>query len=130
MSLSEEERKAIVNLEIEKAENTFVQVGKLMELGYWDTVANRLYYSVFHAATALLINDGHQVNTHKGIIALLGQHYVKTNKLSSADGRLYSDLQSMRNNSDYNCSYDATEEEIFPLVPKVRTFIENVKALI
>lgn len=71
MSLSEEERKAIVNLEIEKAENTFAQVSKLTELGYWDTIANRLYYSAFHAATALLINDGYRVNTHKGIIALL-----------------------------------------------------------
>lgn len=130
MSLSEEERKAIVNLEIEKAENTFAQVSKLTEFGYWDTIANRLYYSAFHAATALLINDGYRVNTHKGIIALLGQYYVRTNKMSAADGKLYSDLQSMRNNSDYNCSYDATEEDIRPLIPKVNAFIENIKALI
>ena len=43
MSLTEEERKIIVGLELEKARNTFGQIEELRKLGYWDTLANRLY---------------------------------------------------------------------------------------
>ena len=49
MSLNEEERRIIVNLELEKATNTMTQIPELQKLGYWDNIANRLYYAVFHA---------------------------------------------------------------------------------
>ena len=126
MSLNDEERKILVSLEIEKAESTFSQIKELRRLEYWDTIANRLYYSLFHAVTALLIHDSHPVNTHKGVIALFGNYYVRTGIFSSDDGRLYSDLQTMRNNSDYNCSYDATKKEIEPLIEPTQTLIKKI----
>ena len=43
MSLTDEERSIIVRLELEKARNTFRQTEELRKLGYWDTIANRLY---------------------------------------------------------------------------------------
>lgn len=49
MSLNDEERKAIVTLEYEKAYSTFSGVQTLADNGMWDFVANRLYYSAFHA---------------------------------------------------------------------------------
>ena len=44
MSLNDDERRIIVKLEFEKATNTFAQIKELQKLGYWDTIANRLYY--------------------------------------------------------------------------------------
>ncbi len=78
MSLNDEERRIIVNLELEKAINTMAQIPELQRLGYWDNIANRLYYAVFHAVNALLINDGRPVNTHRGVIALFGNYYIHT----------------------------------------------------
>ena len=126
MSLSNEERKILVALELEKAESTFSQIKELQRLEYWDTIANRLYYSVFHAVTALLIHDSHPVNTHKGALALFGNFYIRTGLFSSEDGRLYSDLQMMRNNSDYNCSYNATQKEIEPMIEPAQLLIEKI----
>ena len=62
MSLNEEERRIIVSLELEKATNTMAQIPELQKLGFWDNIANRLYYAVFHAVNALPIHDGHPVN--------------------------------------------------------------------
>ena len=59
-------------------------------------------------------------------IALFGNYYIRTGIFSSEDGRLYSDLQTMRNNSDYNCSYNATEKEIEPLIKPVQLLIEKI----
>ena len=66
MSLSDEERKTTVRLQMEKAHKNFEQIELLSKAGYWDNVANRLYYSLFHAVSALLIRDGYSVSTHRG----------------------------------------------------------------
>ena len=73
MALADEERRIIVQLELEKAQSIMAQIENLKMLGYWDNIANRLYYAIFHAVSALLINDGHSVNTHKGVVVLFGE---------------------------------------------------------
>ena len=130
MSLSEEERTIIVVLEIEKAQRIFSQINRLAELGYWDNVANRLYYSLFHAVSALLIQDGHKVSTHKGLAAAFGQYYVKTGVVGADDGRLYAQLQALREKSDYNCTYDAEEEDIRPRIEQAKALIDKITQLI
>ena len=71
MTLSPTERKIVVGLELEKANSIFSQIEVLQNAGFWDNIANRLYYSLFHAVSALLINEGLPVNSHKGL-ALVG----------------------------------------------------------
>ena len=126
MSLTDEERDIIVTLELEKAVNTMAQIPKLQQLGYWDNIANRLYYAVFHAVNALLINDGHLVNTHRGLISLFGNYYIRTGIFFFYFLKLYSNLQTIRNNSDYNCSYNATQQEIEPMIAPAQKLITKI----
>lgn len=130
MNLSDDERRIVVGLEYEKAQTIFGQIEGLRGLGYWDIIANRLYFSVFHAVAALLIHDGHKVNTHRGVMSVFGQYYIRTGLLPSVFGRLYSDLQIMRNNSDYNCSYSTTREEIEPLIDSASLLIDKIGEMI
>lgn len=53
MSLREEERQVIVTLELEKADKTWAQMEVQIEAEQWELVANRLYYALFHAVSAL-----------------------------------------------------------------------------
>lgn len=130
MSLNEEERKIIVGLEIEKAENIVTQINELEKLSYWDNIANRLYYALFHAVSALLIFDKHNVSTHKGSIVLFGQFYIKTGVFNINDGRLFSQLQTIREKSDYNCAYQTSEDEIKPLIYPTIELIKRIKLYI
>lgn len=130
MSLNEEERKIIVCLEIEKAENIVSQINELEKLSYWDNIANRLYYALFHAVSALLIFDKHNVSTHKGSIVLFGQFYIKTGVFNINDGRLFSQLQTIREKSDYNCAYQTSEDEIKPLIYPTIELIKRIKLYI
>ena len=111
MSLSDEERRIMVQLEMERARKTFNEVDILKAAELWNGVSNRLYYAVYHAISALLIHDGHQVNTHHGSHAMFGQQYVKTGILPADYGRLYNQLQTMREQSDYNCAFEADPDE-------------------
>lgn len=130
MSLSEEERQIVVHLEIEKAHRIFSQIEALKRLGYWDNIANRLYYALFHAVSALLIHDGHNVGTHKGVVVAFGQHYIRTGVFPLSDGKLYSQLQTIREKSDYNCTYDMQEKDLLPLITPSKLLIEKIAAAI
>ncbi len=130
MSLSDEERNTIVRLEIEKSKNTFAEVIALVNAGLWSGAANRLYYAVFHAVSALLVHDRHQVNTHQGSHALFGLHYIKTGILPSEFGHLFGQLQTMRENSDYNCIYDVKPEELQERIEPSRQMIRAIETLI
>lgn len=123
MSLREEDRMSLVELEIEKAERIFAENEGLVEKGYWSTLANRLYYALFHAVSALLIFDHHEVGSHKGAAIRFHQYYVHTGTFSADEGAFYSQMQTMREKADYNCYYDVGEDEI-------RAKIEPAKALI
>lgn len=130
MSMNDEERKTLVTLELEKAKRTMAEVDSLLQGEFWNGVASRLYYAVFHAVSALLIHDKHQVNTHNGSHALFGLHYVKTGIFPVAYGKLYNQLQTLREQSDYNCIYDIDPEELTGKIQPAKQFIIDIERLI
>lgn len=127
MSLSDEERTIMVQREYEKALAFFRQARKNEVIGEWDVVANRLYYAVFHAVSALLINDGRKVGSHKGTVLTFGQHYVRTGIFPPEDGRFYSQLQTIREKADYSVVWSATECDLKPVLPLVDSFLQRIK---
>ena len=130
MKLTDIERKTIVGLEYEKSLSFLKQIDDIAAMNFWDTAVNRMYYAIFHAVLALLINDGYKVSTHKGTMSLFGQYYVKTGKFTADEAWLYTELQSLREKSDYNCVYVTTEEEMRPLIEPLKAFIAKVGNMI
>ena len=130
MNLSDEDRRIVVNLELEKAESILAEQEILRQAGFWSTMANRLYYALFHAVSSLLINDGHEVGTHKGAAIRFQQYYVKTQLFTVEEGRFYSQLQSMRESADYNCSYDVSEDDVVSRIEPARQLVEKIRQYI
>ena len=46
------------------------------------------------------------------------------------DGRLYSQLQTMREKGDYNCIYQTTEEEVVPMIEPTQNLIRKIEEYI
>ena len=127
MSLTDEERRIMVDLEIERAERITQQFQVLQEQQYWDTLVNRMYYAVFHAVSALLIHNAMPVHTHKGALHVFNREFVRTGMFSMEEGRLFSQLEGLRERGDYNCFLDASEDEIVPLIEPLKSLIEKIK---
>ena len=68
MSLKEEDRHVMVALELERVEKTLREFNVQMHNELWSLAANRLYYALFHAVSALLISDQREVGTHRGAV--------------------------------------------------------------
>ncbi len=132
MSLGSEERRVMVDLEIERAKKTMDEMDYLAKGGLWNNMASRLYYAVFHAVSALMIHDGHTVNTHKGSHVIFSQYYIRTGKLPKEYGQLYRQLEIMRNDGDYNCYYNVSPDELLgrlePAKEMIATIANMVKA--
>ena len=130
MILSDEERKAIVEYRIEKAFTVLNDAEKIAAIKLWSSAANRLYYSLYYAATALLISDGHVSHTHSGMITLFGQNYVLKGPLSKEDGKLMKRIFDLRQEADYDDFIDADEDDVMMYLPKVKELVQKIVALI
>lgn len=73
---------------------------------------------------------GIKVNTHKGSHALFSLHYIKTGILPKEYGLLYNQLQTMREESDYNCAYDVDIDELQQRLEPAKSFIDDIEKLI
>ena len=130
MSLTDEQRRTIVELEMEKARDAYKATELLVDAKLWSNAANRLYYSLFHAVCALLIHDGHEVVTHKGTRIMLGQHYIKTGRLPLQYSQLYSQMETIRENGDYNHFYNVTPEEMIDRLIPAKEMIDTIAAMV
>ena len=127
MSLTNDERATLVSLELKKALETYEEIEVLVSANKWSGAANRLYYAVFHAINALLIHDGHSVNTHRGSHAIFNLHYIKTGIFPIEYGRLYNQLQTMREECDYNCVFEVEPEVLKERLEPARNLISKIK---
>lgn len=130
MGLNLDEKKAILNYRIQKAEKALVEAKDNANLGHWNLVANRLYYAVFHITSALLIDKGFTAKSHNGIFCILGQEFVRKGLLDREDAKLASRLQNVRQSGDYDDMFDWTKDDVLPLFEKTENLIEKMKGLI
>ncbi|MFT3754047.1 MAG: HEPN domain-containing protein [Paludibacter sp.] len=130
MSLSEEERNALVYYKTQKSRDTLAEAIGISQLCYWNAVANRLYYACYYITTALLVYHGHSAQTHSGVIRLFGLNYVTKGLVSKEMARFYSKLFEMRQTGDYDDLYNLTEEEVKPLIELSQKYIDEIEYLI
>ena len=130
MSLTEEEKKQIIDYRLEKSKRTLEDAQKVIELKMWVTAANRLYYAAYYAVSALLISNNINTKTHDGIIRMFNQHFVYTGKIDRELARQYNSLYTMRLTGDYGDCFDLQENDVLPLVKPAQTFIAKIWEMI
>lgn len=126
MSLTFEERNAVVTYRLEKAMRALEQAKLNIPLKSWEVIANRFYYAAYYAVSALLIANGYYVKGHDSIVRMFGLHFVKTGKFSREQGKLYNKLYTLRLTGDYNDHYNLEEEDVIPLVEETEKLIKDV----
>ena len=86
---------------------------------------SRSYYAMYHATQALLSLKDLNTRTHKGIIQMFGQHFIKTNLFPVELARALSDAYDMRRLSDYEETVFLSSEQSEIVLNSARSFIEQ-----
>ena len=114
----------------EKAEKSLASAEYEYTMGAYDFAINRLYYGVFYAVSAWLIENGHNFKKHSGARGLFHREMVNTKLVDKKWAKFYDRLFEDRADSDYvpmtefEASYVQTQIEL------CKQFIRELKPLI
>ncbi len=120
----------IIKLRLQKAKGLLLQVEPLMKLEFYTTVINRLYYSCFHATTALLLTKDIMAKTHKGVANMLHHQFVNVGEFEPSKAAFFGDLLKERIRDDYNEFLIMDDEEIIEFIEPAFEYVEYVSKLI
>ena len=130
MSLTEEDKRVLVQLHLEKAHACLADAEQLMELESISAAANRFYYAVFHAMHALFVANGIQSKSHHGTNAQFHQHFIKTGIIDPKFGHFIAVMENMREKADYDVIYDVAREDLEALKPLAYELVQLIEKLL
>ncbi len=129
-TLDEQSRKALVKYRLDRAYETMAEAELLAKEGYYNAVANRLYYVCFYATQALFVCQGIAAVSHARVKTMLGLHFVSKGLLANDHGKTLSRLFEIRHSGDCDDFVYCDQEMIEEYTPKAKAFVEAVKQLI
>ena len=113
-----------------KAQRALEAATRAAQAGDTETAADRVYYSVYYAAWALLDSGGSpRPKTHRGLIAEFSRLFVKDGPLDTASGAVLSRLENLRLVADYTLEPVPATDVQRALMEAAR-FIETARGLL
>jgi len=112
---------------IEKAETFLHTAEYVLSIADYDSCASRGYYAMFFIAEASLLTRQVTSSSHKGVINLFGEHFVKTGILDKHLGNALNLAYRKRIIGDYGVDRRVTKEEAEDLLEAARDFVGKVK---
>lgn len=119
-----------INYRISKSDEIYDDALLLANNERWNSCVNRLYYSSYYLASALLFENEINAETHNGVKTQLFLNFVKDGILSKEHGKLYSHLFDWKQETDYADFIDFDKEIAVPLLQEVKELNLNLKELI
>ncbi|MGB7533557.1 MAG: HEPN domain-containing protein [Halobacteriota archaeon] len=119
-----------IEYHIKEAENKLAAAKSLFENGFYKDSASRSYYSMYHAARALLLTKDISPKTHEGLIAKFGLEFVKKDIIEKYYSKALAKGKDVREIADYGVIVEITEEEAESVIEDAEKFLERIKEAI
>ncbi len=117
---------ALVRYRIERANETLLEAGILIENGFYNAAVNRLYYACYYSVIALLVKQKIKAQTHAGVKQMFGLHFIISGKISPKLGRFYNQLFNDRITGDYDDFIEYDNEMIDEIFPNAKDFVQKI----
>ncbi|MGQ9632007.1 MAG: HEPN domain-containing protein [bacterium] len=69
--------------------------------GDYDSCVSRCYYAMFLTTEALLLTQNLRASSHKGVITLFGERFIKTDLMRKELGKMLRRAYDLRQKGDY-----------------------------
>jgi uncharacterized protein (UPF0332 family) len=97
--------KDFVKKELATAKDDLIEAKDRLINGRYKYATINSYYSIFHAARALLYSQGYRERSHHCLSVAIEFLFVKTGKMSDRFIRIFKNSMSLRENADYSSSF-------------------------
>jgi len=126
----DEDKINLARYRIEKAKDTLEVAKSLFESdGYLHSI-NRSYYSIFHAARALLALEDIDYKKHSAVISHFQRYYIKTKIFDNKLSAIISNAFEIRNRSDYEDFYVLPKKSVRQQIENAAEFITEIEKYI
>lgn len=125
--MNKDDRFEYVKYRIKSSFNSFEAAKLLADNGFWNSSVNRLYYSVFYAVNALLVQNEIYTNSHSGTRSQFSLYFIKSGKMDKKYGKLLAELYDWRQKGDYENIFDYDAESVKPLYELVLEMIMEIE---
>jgi uncharacterized protein (UPF0332 family) len=130
VTLPAEDRGVVIRLRLKNADEAHADAVALLDRGSLRGAANRAYYAVFHAISALALAEEKVFCKHQGVISFFHSECVRTGRFDKRFGRIVQQAFEDRAEADYedDVSLDGTVLRV--RIDEVRELIDIVKRLL
>jgi uncharacterized protein (UPF0332 family) len=130
VTLSPEERKAVIDLRCRNADEALLDADVLLEHGSMRGVANRIYYAAFHAVSAPALSQGKVFAKHQGLISFFHADCVRTGQFDVKYGRILQQAFEDRSEADYQDDALFDQVTIRGRLVDVKDLVQVIKAVV
>jgi len=113
---------------IKKAEKFLNTAKHALNTEDYDSCVSRCYYAMFFLAEAVLLIKGLKATSHKGVISLFGEYFVKTGIFERDLGKALNDAYDKRLIGDYGVGFSVTREEAKDLSEIAQDFVQKMRS--
>ncbi len=99
----------------------------LLEGDYHTAAASKAYYSMYHAAKALLSMKQIYPRSHGGVISQFGLEFVKKGFIEESHGHALAHAKDRREIADYDIEKEISKESAEETVRDAERFLERIK---
>ena len=122
--------KELSDARLEKAKQNLEVAKSLIDDGYFNFAINRSYYAAFDAMRAVNALDCFDSSKHSGVIAHFNQFHVKTGEFPAETSIIIRKASSLREKSDYEDFFRATETEAKSIYESVKQFLIAIETVL
>jgi uncharacterized protein (UPF0332 family) len=130
MNLSADNRKTLIRHRMDQMRTAARSSRVLLNEADMQGAANRLYYSIFYAISALALAREKSFSKHGALIGWFYGEYVNTGKFDASFGRFVNTSWKNRTRGDYQFILNVTREELDDSIATLDKFIGLIEDLL
>ena len=120
----------LVDQELHRAQQSLQAAQKLLEDDLFADAISRAYYACLHSAKAALLMEGVKVSSHRAVLRLFGEHFIKSGKIEKEYGRILREEQEDREVCDYDVFQIVESDRAYQRVKDAERFLEKIRDFI
>jgi uncharacterized protein (UPF0332 family) len=121
--MTEQNRKRNARTEARCGDEALRAADALLGPGFARAAVASAYYAAFHYARAVLLTEGLEPKTHRGVIAIIGERFTGPGRLAPAVSPELARLQTRRALADYETAVDIPLAEAADDVAAAHQFV-------
>lgn len=129
MTLSAENRHALVVHSIQKARKTANTVRFLLENDELLLAVNRIYYGIYYALSALALKESFQTSKHGQLIGWFNKTFIASGDVEPEIGKMIRKAFEKRMEGDYNLFAEFEKEEVEKAFHEMEKIIDRLESL-